>query len=199
MKRETELALVGRLRQGDADAFDEVYSAFNVRLFTFLVRLSRRRDVAEDLVEETWLRLVKHARRLRPDTRLGPWLFTVARNLHSSYHRSRMLEDSAAASLIALWPFSLERSSPFEAAAANELERRIERALAALPVASREVLLLVGVAGLDQADAADVCGVTPETLRQRLHRARETLSKALEQDSGVGAPAPGGMTPCPSR
>jgi RNA polymerase sigma-70 factor (ECF subfamily) len=199
MERDTELALVERLRQGDADAFDEVYSAFNVRLFTFLVRLSRRRDVAEDLLEETWLRLVKHARRLRPDTRLGPWLFTVARNLHSSYNRSRMLEDSAAASLIALWPFSLERSSPFEAAAASELERRIERALAALPVASREVLLLVGVAGLDQADAADVCGITPDTLRQRLHRARETLSKALEQDSGVGVPAPGGMRPCPSR
>ena len=126
MDRETELALVERLRQGDAEAFDEVYAAFNTRLFTFLVRLSRRRDVAEDLLEETWLRLVKHGRRLRADTRLGPWLFTVARNLHVSYRRSRMLEDSAATSLMALWPFSVERSSPFEAAAATELERRIE-------------------------------------------------------------------------
>ena len=146
--RDTELALVERLRQGDADAFDDVYAAFNTQLLTFLVRLSRCRDVAEDLLEETWLRLVTHARRLRSDTRLGAWLFTVARNLYSSYHRSRMLEDSATASLIALWPFSLERSSPFEATAATELERRIERALAAMPAASREVLLLVGVAGL---------------------------------------------------
>ena len=39
---------------------------------------------------------MKHARRLRPDTRLGPWLYTVARNLHVSYIRSRLLEDSAA-------------------------------------------------------------------------------------------------------
>lgn len=66
--RDTELALVERLRQGDADAFDEVYAAFNTRLFAFLVRLSRRREVAEDLLEETWLRLVKDARRLRADT-----------------------------------------------------------------------------------------------------------------------------------
>ena len=138
VERDTELALVERLRQGDPDAFDDVYAAFNARLLTFLVRLSRRRDVAEDLLEETWLRLVKHARRLRADTRLGPWLFTVARNLHISYNRSRMLEDSAAASLIALWPFSVERSSPFEAAAASELERRIERALAAMPTTSRK-------------------------------------------------------------
>lgn len=199
MEREVELAVVERLRRGDADAFDEVYAAFNVRLFTFLVRLSRRRDVAEDLLEETWLRLVKHARRLRPDTRLGAWLFTVARNLHISYHRSRMLEDSAATSLIALWPFSVERSSPFEAAAASELERRIERALAALPAASREVLLLVAVAGLSHSDAADICGVTPETLRQRLHRARESLATALERDEAASTPTPGGMTPCSNR
>lgn len=197
--RDAELAVVERLRRGDPDAFDDVYAAFNTRLFTFLVRLSRRRDVAEDLLEETWLRLVKHAHRLRADTRLGPWLFTVARNLHISYSRSRMLEDSATASLIALWPFSLERSSPFEAAAASELERRIERALAAMPADSREVLLLVAVAGLDHSDAADVCGITPEALRQRLHRAREALSKMLERDASAGAPALGGMTSCPSR
>lgn len=199
MDRDLELALVERLRQGDADAFDEVYAAFNVRLFTFLVRLSRRREVAEDLLEETWLRLVIHARRLRPDTRLGAWLFTVARHLHVSYLRSRVLEDAAAASLIALWPSSLERASPFETTAANQLERRLERALAALPVASREVLLLVAVAGLSHADAADVCGITPEALRQRLHRAREALSHILERAAAVGASTQGGMTPCPSR
>ena len=191
MDRDTELALVERLRQGDPDAFDEVYAAFNTRVFTFLVRLSRRRDVAEDPLEETWLRLVKHARRLRADTRLAPWLFTVARNIHVSYNRSRMLEDSAAASLIPLWPFSPDRSSPFEAAAATELERRIERALAGMPAAAREVLLLVGVAGLDPADAADVCGITPEALRQRLHRAREALAKALEHDAAAEAPGLG--------
>jgi RNA polymerase sigma-70 factor (ECF subfamily) len=197
--RETELALVERLRRGDADAFDLVYAAFNARLFTFLVRLTRQRDVAEDLLEETWLRLVKHATRLQADTRLGPWLFTVARNLYISFNRSRMLEDSAAESLLALWPFVVPRTSPFEAAAASELERRVERSLAALPAAAREVLLLVAVAGLDHSDAADICGITPEVLRQRLHRAREALSKALEADAAGGVRALGGITSCPSR
>jgi RNA polymerase sigma-70 factor (ECF subfamily) len=108
-----------------------------------------------------------------------------------------MLEDSAAASLIALWPISVERSSPFEAAAASELERRIERALAAIPAASREVLLLVAVAGLHHSDAADICGITPDALRQRLHRARAALSKALERNTEARVPAPGGMKSCP--
>ena len=195
MDRDTECALVERLRGGDADAFDAVHAAFNTRLFTFLLRLSRRRDVAEDLLEETWLRLVKHASRLRTDTRLGPWLFTVARHLHVSYVRSRVFDDSAAAGLIALWPFSVERSSPFEATAASELERRIERALASMPATSREVLLLVAVGGLDQADAAAVCGITPEALRQRLSRARAQLARALDEDGRSGAGVLGEVTP----
>jgi RNA polymerase sigma factor (sigma-70 family) len=187
MDTETECALVERLRDGDAEAFDAVHEAFHARLFTFLLRLSRRRDVAEDLLEETWLRLVRHAPRLRRDTRLGPWLFTVARHLHVSYVRSRVLEDSAVTSLIALWPFGVAQSSPFEATAANELQRRIERALASMPATSREVLLLVAVGGLDQADAADVCGITPEALRQRLSRARALLARALDdRRSGAG-------------
>lgn len=195
MDRETELALVEQLRTGDRNAFDVVYDAFNRRLFTFLLRLARRREVAEELVEETWLRLVTHAHRLRPDTRLGPWLFTVARNLHVSYVRSRMLEDSITGGLMTLWPCSVERTSPFEATAASELERRIERALASLPAAAREVLLLVGVAGLDPSDAADVCGITPEALRQRLHRARALLAQALESDTRVVRPVPGEVMP----
>ncbi|HXW05069.1 MAG TPA: RNA polymerase sigma factor [Vicinamibacterales bacterium] len=141
--------------------------------------MCRRRDVAEDLLEETWLRLVKHARRLRPDTRLAPWLFTVARRLHVSHVRSRILEDSAIAGLMTLWPVGTECASPFAAVAVDELQRRIERALAAMPAASREVLLLIGVAGLDQAEAAQICSVTPEALRQRLSRARASLGRAL--------------------
>src|SRR5688500_14648362 len=104
MERELELQIVGRLRAGDPVAFDAVYDTFNERLYRFLARLCNSRDVAEDLTEETWLRLVMHAQRLQPDTRLGAWLFTVARNLHASYCRSRILEDSHAPGLLGLWP-----------------------------------------------------------------------------------------------
>jgi RNA polymerase sigma-70 factor (ECF subfamily) len=183
MDRESEEALVARLRAGDASAFDVVYDRLNRPLFNFLARLSRRRDVAEDLLEETWLRLVTRAAALRPDTRLSPWLFTVARNLYVSYRRSRLVEDSHAAGLTGLWPCGAPRPSPFESLAATEAERRLEAALAALPVAYREALLLVGVEGLSPADASAVCGITPEAMRQRLSRARAALARRLE-DTG---------------
>jgi RNA polymerase sigma factor (sigma-70 family) len=181
MDQISDAPLVARLQAGDPSAFDEVHGALNARLFSFLLRLSRRRDVAEDLLEETWLRLVTHAKRLRPDTRLAPWLFTVARNLYVSYQRSRLLEDTHAASLIGLWPGGSTRLSPFEETAANETERRIEAALATLPAAYREVLLLVGVEGFRPVDAAEVCGISPEALRQRLSRARALLTRRLEK------------------
>jgi RNA polymerase sigma factor (sigma-70 family) len=187
MQRDTELALVAGLRAGDTDAFDAVYDAFQTPLFTFLLRLCRRRDVAEDLLEDTWLRLVKHAHRLRPDTRLAPWLFTVARRVHVSFVRARVVEDWTVAGLIALWPYSVPRASPFEAAAASELQRRIERALAAMPMASREALLLVAVAGLEQSDAAAICGVSAEAFRQRLSRARASLARALADDASTAS------------
>jgi RNA polymerase sigma-70 factor (ECF subfamily) len=180
MDRQTELELVGRLRAGDADAFDIVYDAFRARLYSFLVRLSRRRDVAEDLLEETWLRFVKHARRLHPETELGAWLFTVARNLHVSYCRSRVIDEESMATLIGLWPVSTSKPSPFEEAVASELDRRLERALAAMPSRHREVLLLMVVEEFSAAEAAAVCRTTPEAMRQRLSRARALLAKELE-------------------
>jgi RNA polymerase sigma-70 factor (ECF subfamily) len=156
-----------------------VHEAFNGRLFNFLARLSNRREVAEDLLEETWLRLVKHASRLRPDTHLGPWLFTVARHVHASYCRSRLLEDSHETSLLGLWPHGRPGPSPFEALEASETGRRLATALASLPRAHREAVLLVLVEGLQHSEAAEICGVTTEAMRQRLSRARALLARRL--------------------
>jgi RNA polymerase sigma factor (sigma-70 family) len=179
VNRDLELQLIARLKRADGEAFDQVYAAFTPRLFNFLARLSRRRDVAEDLLEETWLRVVAHAHRLHDDTRLAPWLFTIARNLYASYCRSRLLDYDAMAGLH-LWPVQPPEPSPFEAAAAGELQRRVEVALATLPGTYREALLLVALEGMTPAEAVAVCGVTPETMRQRLSRARGLLAKRLE-------------------
>jgi len=184
MDREVELALVARLRDADPGAFDLVYGEYRARLYSFLARMSRSRDIAEDLAEETWLRLVASGARLKPDTRLGPWLFTVARNLYYSYCRSRALDESLAGSLIGLWPGGSPRPSPFEEAAGRELERQVERGLAGLPTPYREALLLVGVEAMSPSEAAEICGLTPEAFRQRLSRARAALDRAL----GEGGP-----------
>jgi RNA polymerase sigma-70 factor (ECF subfamily) len=179
MDREAELLLVAQVRERNAEAFDRIYAEFNGRIFSFLARLSRSRDVAEDLLEEMWLRFVDRAPKLRPDTHLGPFLFTIARNLHISYCRSRLVEDSQSVDTIGLWPLGTPRPSPFDATAANETGRRVEAALADLPAIHREALLLVAIEGLSPAEAAQVCGITPEAMRQRICRARSAMAQRL--------------------
>jgi RNA polymerase sigma-70 factor (ECF subfamily) len=186
LDRDLELQLVSRLREHDPRAFEAVHDAFNTRLFSFLARLANSRDVAEDLLEETWLRLVAHAGRLQPDTRIGPWLFTVARNLHTSYQRSRSIEDSGDVGALGLWSRGSPTPSPLEVAEASELERRVGAALAALPTTYREALLLVAVEGLRPAEAAAVCGISGQAMRQRLSRARAALDHQMTTTDAPG-------------
>ena len=183
VEQESDFALVERLRAGDSAAFDEIYRVFNTRLLSFLTRMARNRWVAEDLVEETWLRLVSSAEDLRANTRLAAWLFTVARNLYVSYCRSRLRENAYTADLVVLWPGELPRT-PFDMASLNEFEGRLEAAIARLPPTYREAILLVGVEQLRPADAAAVCGISAELLRQRLKRGRDLISHFMaKQDS----------------
>jgi RNA polymerase sigma factor (sigma-70 family) len=171
--------LVARLRTGDLSAFDEAYARYHTRLFGFLARVTGRRDIAHDLLQETWIRLAARAADLRDDTQLGAWLFTVARNLSVSFQRWRVLERRGLA-LLGGHPGS--DPSPFELTAAAELERRLEAALAALPLRYREVVLLVAVEGLTPQEAAGILGLRPEAMRQRLLRARDMIEKRLATD-----------------
>jgi len=177
----TERDLVDRLRRGDGDAFDSIYAAFRAPIYGFLARLSGRRDLAEELLQETFVRQAAKATTLRKDTRLGAWLYTVARNLHLSHVRMTALDaervDRASLEDPARPP------TPFEEAAANQTQLALERALASLPASYREVLLLVAVDRMEPGEAALVVGVNPETLRQRLSRARTMMKDALASSS----------------
>jgi DNA-directed RNA polymerase specialized sigma24 family protein len=85
--------------------------------------------------------------------------------------------------------------SPFEMAAASELQRRVELALASLPGVYREALLLVAFEGFTPAEAAAVCRINGEAMRQRLRRARALLSERLEEKDIVALPIPTEVVP----
>jgi len=108
------------------------------------------------------------------------------RNLYWSHRRDALLQDSFVPELT-LWPSSAPWPSPFDLAAAGELERRVERALSTLSPPYREAVLLVGHEGLTPTDAAVVCGISPEALRQRLSRARAALAEKLRETPALAA------------
>jgi RNA polymerase sigma-70 factor (ECF subfamily) len=180
--------IVEGLRRGDRAAFDAAYGRYRSRVYAFLLRLSGRVDVSEDLFQETWLKLARHAPRLEEDTDLAAWLFAVARNAWVSHRRWSMLDVSR---LVALGeetaPAAWRVSGPEDRADASRRVANLERALAGLSPGLREVLLLVGVEGFEQERAARILGISYDALRQRLARARAQLAERLELDEEVPA------------
>lgn len=167
-------------------AFETTYAELRAPLYSFLVRLSGRRDVAEDLLQEMWLRFARHAHEL-DDPR--PWLFTVARNLYRSYRRWAVLDADRLREL-GLWPAATAAESPFERLCASEGERALERALSSLPLRDRELVLLCGPGGVEPAQAAAIVGISAEAFRQRLARARGKLRERLIESETRGARHP---------
>jgi RNA polymerase sigma-70 factor (ECF subfamily) len=180
---DTDLALVVLLQRGDPAAFGRVYEAYGPRIFRFLARMCVKKELAEDIYQETWIKLALHARRLEEDTDLGAWLYTVARNLARSERRaqtSRPASEELAGDAVHTG------ASPFDWAAATETQKRLELALGDLPTPLREVLLLVVVEDVEQERAAAILDLTPEALRQRLSRARAKLAEALDERTKPG-------------
>jgi RNA polymerase sigma-70 factor (ECF subfamily) len=167
------------LRRRDERGFDLAYERYADRLFGFLVRLSRSRALAEDLLQHTFLRLAESGPLLRPDSDLRAWLFTVARNAYQSHARSLGVEarldpvlagaPSEGASVGAL--------SPESGLAMQELESALGR----LSVADRELLLLIGVEGLSYAEMAVVLNSDAVAIRKRVSRARARLAQMLDE------------------
>jgi RNA polymerase sigma-70 factor, ECF subfamily len=169
---EREAALL--LRQGDPRGFDLVYERYRGRIFAFLLRLCGQRSLAEDLFQETFLQLARRAPGLRADSNLEAWLFTVARNTFRSHTRARA--NRATDPLETAVALRSSSQDPERSARVRELER----ALSELDVDDRELLLLVGVEGMSQADVAEMMGVESATLRKRVTRARARLALLLE-------------------
>jgi DNA-directed RNA polymerase specialized sigma24 family protein len=82
-----DVEIIHALPRGDTHAFDQAYARLRAPLYAFLVRLTGRAALAEDLLQETWLRLARSAAALPLETELRPWLFTVSRNPEAARQR----------------------------------------------------------------------------------------------------------------
>jgi RNA polymerase sigma factor (sigma-70 family) len=176
-----------RLRRGDGAAFDSVYARHKDEVWRFLMRLGGRRELAEDLFQETWLRLARHARQLAPDTNLRAWLYAVARNLHRSHVRWALLDERARTALARWWYLDQAPLRADARADAAGALGRLRSAFDALPAAHREVLVLAVDEDLSSVDVAKVLSLSHDAARQRLSRARAALAAALEAPAAGGA------------
>jgi RNA polymerase sigma-70 factor (ECF subfamily) len=189
---------MARYQAGDVAAFEVLLGRHRGPVFSFLVRLSGDRARAEDLVQETWLKVVSAAPRWERRARFTTWLYTIARHLaldeaRRAAHRRPAADPPGGAP--APEPAAPD-PAPDRAAESALLRPKLEAALAALPEEQREVFLLREYAGLPFQEIARVTGAPENTVKSRMRYALEGLRRALEAmgvaPDPAAAPARGG-------
>jgi RNA polymerase sigma-70 factor (ECF subfamily) len=166
-----------RYAAGDNVAFALVYDALAPRLYGYLLRQTRDRARAEDVLQQTFLQMHRARDRFLPGAEVTPWAFAIARRLLIDTVRRgkrEVLTDDGE-------PDAGTSSDPAadDHVAATELEARLERELQRLPASQRVAFELVKSEGLSMAEAAAVLGTTTMAVKLRAHRAYEALRVAL--------------------
>lgn len=170
---------------GNAQAFETLYDRHALPVWRFVQRSVHDNALADDLVQDVWFKLLRHAPDYRPRARFRTWLFTLAHHRlvdHWRTHKTHLplgveTEDGAALAdtLAAESGFGPDRRLD-----SREQAQALLDALAALPATQREAFLLQAEAGLSLAEIAQATGVPLETARSRLRYARAQLRAALE-------------------
>ena len=187
---ETETAKIARgLRERDMELLADLVERCQHRLVRYLLYLTGRREYAEDLAQETWIRVLQRGSQYNGRQRFDPWLFAIARNLAIDYLRKKQkavptvsLPDDHDAVL--LLPSS--GPSPFEAAARSQDAMRLAGRLQILAPLYREALLLRFQEDMSLPEIAQVVGAPVTTVSSRIYRGLATLRSAFEEGDSHG-------------
>jgi RNA polymerase sigma-70 factor (ECF subfamily) len=172
------------LRQRDVVLLHALVGRYQYRLVRYFTYLVGRRDLVDDLVQETWLRVLERGHSYDGQSRFEPWLFTVARNLALDFMRKRRVlsldsNDSPEQDLAPLSPVS-HAPSPFEQAARTEDAQRLAHSLQMLEPIYREALVLRFQEDLSLQEMAGVIGASVSTVSSRIYRGLAALRAQME-------------------
>jgi RNA polymerase sigma factor (sigma-70 family) len=168
-----------RCQLGERVAFDELIARWHEPVWRYLRRLANSDDVASDLSQDTWVRVLRGMGALREPKKLRPWLFGIARRVAMDRLRFEYVRRGADDVGIDELPAG-DASQDLEADLAA-----IDTALAVLPVSEREMLTLFYLRELSLAEIAAMLALPVGTVKSRLYRARLELRSALETRGAI--------------
>lgn len=183
----TDETLMIRYQRGDRSAFAVLVKRYERPLFTFACRYLGQRDLARDVTQESFLRVVRRAQEFRHEARFSTWIFAIVRNicideLRKSKHRRHLPLDERSddrGAIAETIGSTQPAHDPERSAIGSRLEREIQDALAALPDDQLEVFLLRELAGLPFSEIAEISETSENTVKSRMRYALEKLQKAL--------------------
>lgn len=168
--------LVARAQAGDMDSFAELVRRYQGPVMRFCARMTGSTHDAEEIAQDSFIRVYRHLNRLAPQARFSTLLFGIARNLTLNFLRDAKRQGRGSLeSIDSVTPFPDDRLRPDRAARVDEMESMIERGITLLSPDHREILVLREVNGMDYDEIAVVLKCRKGTVKSRLARAREQL------------------------
>jgi RNA polymerase sigma-70 factor (ECF subfamily) len=149
-------------------------------LFNLAIYLTRNRALADDLVQETYLRAFRFAHRFERGTNLRAWLFQILRNTFLTFYRQREREPALAEDGVPDWDTPVFHDVPDNDGETMEVHTDLERALGRLPPEFRMVLLLAEVEGMPLEEVARIMECPVGTVKSRIFRGKERLRDLLK-------------------
>ena len=177
-----ELALLARMKQGDEEAFVELYRRHRDAVYRLAMLYSGSTAHAADVTQETFVHFMTQTQQYDPlRGTLAAWLCGVARNLarKAVSGREDATDPEVLASDMSPHESHIDRETPLDRLLRGEVAEQVRRAVAALKPHYRDILILCELSGLSYAEAAQVAGIDIGTVRSRLSRARAQLAQRL--------------------
>jgi RNA polymerase sigma-70 factor (ECF subfamily) len=194
-----DVRLMLQVRDGDAQAYEELVRRYQNRLLSLLTHLVGQRDLAEDLTQEVFLRVYRARERYVPGAKFSTWMYTIANNVASNALRtlSRRREVNLAPRASDSAPHSLETAAvaasgtmPTRQLDKAELCAAVQQAINGLNERQRMAILLAKYEDLSYSDIAEIMEMTPQAIKSLLSRARcnirDALMPYLERGAKIG-------------
>lgn len=173
--------LMLRVKKGDMKAFEALYDRYNIRLFHFILRFVRERNLAEDILQEAFFRIFKKRKSYRKTAHFSTYLFTIGRNLCldalKTWEKRHILYDQEDYVKKAM---DLSKQPP-EKLEDAEMSEIVQREIHTLPRDLREILLLNKYSELSYEEIARIVESTPAAVKQKAHRAMVSLRRKLKK------------------
>ncbi len=168
--------LMVRYVGGEMRAFERLYRVLSPRLFGYLLRLTRKRDEAEDLVQVTFSKIHRARESYLVGAPLLPWVFAIARrSFFDLRRRAKVRPEYLSNDGVMPEPVTEEDSL------GNDVTDALEQALSKLPPNYSEAIQLTKISGLSIGEASDVLGCSKTAVKLRVHRGYKILRKELEE------------------
>jgi len=174
-------AIMLRVRAGETGLLAELFERHNRPVFGFFYRMTSRRELSEDLVQDVFLRILRYRDTYQPRTSFAAWMYGIARNAMIDQMRKRRPESSLDDAMAEV-PTRDEPAD--ERMRARQESEILQRALSSLPADKREVLILARYQDLRYEEIGRILGCEPNAVKQRVFRAVKALGDRYTELSG---------------